>query len=362
MGTDPNALPFLKVPKSALFPVFRGGGKVAFIEREISLPGDGELLLRCGANALCASELGMYSRGSEITPGHEAAGRVVAAGKATSTPVGAMGVVYLMGYCGDCRNCRSGYTNQCLRKHADYGFSHHGGYGPYMVVREGSFFPVGDRSGSGADMVEMTVLLDVMGTGGHALKRSGRIHPEPASLLVTGAGPIGLGVLAMAKILWGGDFPVLVTDVIPYRLELARRLGGMTVNVAEEALGRGMARHGLFEVDVAVDASGKEGARREAMDHLAKRGVLVCVGHGGGLSLEVSPDLIAAERAVLGSEYFCYDELPQNLPLFLTNRGYITQIITHRFPVARLDEAFAVFQSKQTGKVVIQQQDQSDGR
>ena len=98
------------------------------------------------------------------------------------------------------------------------------------------------------------------------------------------------------------------------------------------------------------------------MDHLAKRGVLVCVGHGEGLSLQVSLDLIASERAVLGSERFCYHELHENLPLFLAQRGYITQIITHRFPVARWDEAFSVFQSKQTGKVVIQQQDQPDDR
>jgi threonine dehydrogenase-like Zn-dependent dehydrogenase len=264
-----------------------------------------------------------------------------------------------MGYCGECRNCLSGNTNQCLRKHADYGFDRNGGYGPYMIAREGSFFPVSDAP---PDMADMTVLLDVMGTGGHALKRANLIHPKAVSLLVTGAGPIGLGVLAMAKILRGDDFPVLISDVIPYRLELARQLGGMTINVAEEPLGRGMARHGFAEVDAAVDASGREAPRREALDHLAKRGVLVCVGHGEGLSLAVSPDLIAAERAVLGSEYFCYHELHENLPLFQAYREYITQIITHRFPVARLDEAFSVFQSRQTGKVVIQHQDQPDGR
>ena len=92
-------------------------------------------------------------------------------------------------------------------------------------------------------------------------------------------------------------------------------------------------------MDAAIDTSGKEAARRSAIDALGKRGVLVCVGHGQGLTLNASPDLIAPERAVLGSEYFRYDELPVNLGRLRAHRDYLAAIITHRYPVGEIQTA-----------------------
>ena len=92
---------------------------------------------------------------------------VIAAGTGTTTPVGTRGAVFLMDYCGECRSCRLGYTNQCLAKRADMGFTADGGYGPYELVHETNFFPVPDDI-TGA---EATLLLDVMGTSGHAIGR-----------------------------------------------------------------------------------------------------------------------------------------------------------------------------------------------
>jgi threonine dehydrogenase-like Zn-dependent dehydrogenase len=265
--------------------------------------------------------------------------------------VGTPGVVFLMDFCGECRSCQLGLTNQCLAKRADYGFSHDGGYGPYQRISENVFYPVDDE----ISLTEATMLLDVMGTGGHAIGRGQRVHPDVRSLLVTGAGPIGLGILAMAKLLLGQDFPVLISDLIPYRLGLAETLGGLPVNVSDEPLDKGLARHGFEEVDLAIDASGKRTARRAALDVLAKRGVLVCVGHGEDLTVTVSRDLISPERAILGSEYFRYNELPSNLDRFRENLPYLSQIITHRFPVSDIEVAFETFVGGNTGKVVVEQ-------
>src|SRR5690606_36547873 len=126
------------------------------------------------------------------------------------TKVGARGVVFLMGYCGQCRSCQRGYTNQCLNKQADYGFNHDGGYGPYMVVNEKVFFEVDNH----LPLTEATMLLDIMGTGGHALKRAQKIHPDIQSVTIAGAGPIGLGVLAMAKLMLGEEVPVFISDFV----------------------------------------------------------------------------------------------------------------------------------------------------
>jgi threonine 3-dehydrogenase len=199
------------------------------------------------------------------------------------------------------------------------------------------------------------LLLDIMGTGGHAIKRAQLVHPDIQSVVVTGSGPIGLGVVAMARLLLGPDVPLVVTDLVDFRLELAKKLGALTANVGKEPLADGLKRHGLGEVDLAIDTSGRTVARRAAVDALAKRGVLVCVGHGEDLNLSISPDLIAPERAVLGSEYFRYDELPGNLGIFRANRDYLGKIATHRFPVAEIEAAFETFIEGNTGKVIVEQ-------
>lgn len=339
------------VPEMMQVPLFAGEGKVGTTEKPVPQPGDGQLLLQVKANALCGSEQGQFYRGSDVTPGHEAAGIVVAAGANTHTAVGTHGVVFLMDYCGACRNCKLGYTNQCLNKRADMGFNRDGGYGVYELVNENIFFPVDEN----ISLTDATLLLDIMGTNGHGLMRAHLVRPDIETVLVTGAGPIGLGMLAMAKITLGRDVPVLISDMIPWRLQLAERLGGLPVNLREMTLEAGARRHGIETFDAAFDTSGKGSARQSSLQLLGKRGVQVCIGHGEGLSLTVSPDLIATERAVLGSEYFRFNELQANLELLREHGDYLRQIITHRFGVDEIQHAFELFFGGETGKVVIEQ-------
>jgi threonine 3-dehydrogenase len=340
------------IPSTCRAPLFAGNKKILFAEKAVPKPEAGQLLLRVRANALCGSERPQFFDGTSVTPGHEATGTVVAAGPGTRTRVGATGAVFLMDFCGECRSCRLGFTNQCLQKRADMGFNRDGGYGQYELIHENIFFPVPDTFSA----TEATLLLDIMGTGGHAVERCQLMRPDIESLLVVGAGPIGLGVLAMAKIILGRQLKVLIADVIPYRLALAERLGGLPIDVAKTGLNAGLEAHGLARVDIAVDTSGKQAARQDALDSLAQRGSLICVGHGEGLSLKISADIISPERSIVGSEYFRYDELPANLRRLQQHRAYLNQIITHRFGVDEIQPAFeAFFFGSETGKVVIEQ-------
>ncbi|GHO57066.1 alcohol dehydrogenase catalytic domain-containing protein [Ktedonobacter robiniae] len=339
------------VPARVRVPNFVGQGKIDFIEKGVPTPGEGELLIQVKANAICGTDREQFYAGSTVTPGHEASGVVIAAGPGTHTPLGTPGVIFLMDYCGSCRSCHKSFTNQCLNKRGDMGFNRDGGYGSYELIHENIFFPI-DPDLSFADA---TLLLDIMGTGGHAIKRARLVHPDIESLVVTGAGPIGLAVLTMAKVLLGEDFPVLISDVSEYRLALAEQLGGKPIQLKETTLAEGVRKHGILSVDLAVDSSGKQAARQDALGVLAQRGVLVCVGHGEDLQLHVSSDLIATERAVMGSEYFAYQELTHNLVLLQQHRSYLRQIITHTFPVSEIQQAFELFFSGKTGKVVIAQ-------
>ena len=332
-------------------PIFEGGGKVSFREKPVPQAGEGQLLVEVKANALCGSERWQFYEGTETTPGHEAAGVVVATGSGTKTAVGTAGVIFLMDFCGTCRSCKLGFTQQCLAKRGDMGFNRDGGYGPYELIHENVFFPVGTE----IPLAEVTLLLDIMGTCGHAIERAKLVHPDIESVIVSGAGPIGLGLLAMTRILCGEDIPVVITDFVNYRLELVEKLGGLPIDLKRHSFVDGLRFHGLTSLDVAFDSSGKAAARRACLDSLAQRGALVCVGHGEGLDLTISQDLIAPERAVLGSEYFQYNELPANLSHLQQNRAYLSQIITHRFPIREVQAAFELFFSGNSGKVVVEQ-------
>ena len=174
---------------TATAPRFIGDGKIIFEERPVPSPGPGELLLEVHANAICGTDRAQYLEGSPVTPGHETAGVVVATGAGTSIGEGTPGVVFLMDYCGRCRSCRLGFTNQCLAKRADMGFTHDGGYGRYELVHESTFFPVNEST----DLVEATLLLDVMGTSGHAIARAALVRPDIESAYIAGAGRSGSG-------------------------------------------------------------------------------------------------------------------------------------------------------------------------
>lgn len=338
-----------RVPPTAAVPRFVGGGVISFEDRPVSTPGPGELLVAVRSNAVCGTDREQFADGSAVTPGHEAAGSVVAVGAGVTVAPGTPGVVYLMDYCGSCRSCLIGATNQCLAKRADMGFTKDGGYGPYELVHETNFFPIG----TDVPLRDAPLLLDVMGTSRHAIGRARSVHPDPTSLLIAGAGPVGLGVAAMATLL-APDLDVYISDVVAFRLALGERLGATPLDVRDTGLGAQLAAHGRREVDVVIDTSGKQAARQAALRLLAKRGVFVCVGHGEGLSLEVSADLIAPERAILGSEYFRYDELAPNLEILRGHHSFLNQIITHRFPVREISRAFDTFFSGESGKVLVE--------
>lgn len=335
-----------------LVPRFQGDGRIGSWERPIPEPGPGELLIRVRANAICGTDRAQWLRGSAVTPGHEAAGVVAAVGSSTHVPVGTQGVIYLMDYCGRCRSCSAGATNQCTAKRADMGFTHDGGYGQYELVHQTNFFVVD----ADLPLAEATLLLDVMGTTAHALGRAEQIRSDIRSVVVAGAGPIGLGAVAMTRILWGKDLVVIATDIAPYRLALAERLGATPVDLRRETLRHAVERSGLADSpDVAIETAGKSGSRTACLDILGRRGVLVCVGHGEDLRLDVSDQLIAPERAVMGSEYFRYGELSDNLRILRDNRDYLAQIITHHLPIGEVEAAYRLFMSGATGKVVIEQ-------
>jgi threonine 3-dehydrogenase len=336
------------MPLVGVAPLFKGEGKVSFEKREWQDPKPGQLLIRVRANAICGTDRQQFLQGSDVVAGHEAAGEVVAGGAGTSTPNGTRGVIFFKDYCGECRSCSAGNTSLCTQKKDSTGMTTDGGYGPWELISETQFFPIPDD----VPFALATMLLDAMGTTGHAWTRALHARPDVTSVYIAGAGPIGLGLLIMAKIRLPIDVPVYVSDLSPWRRDLAGRLGGIAVDAADEASVRALA-----PVDLSFDSTGKKVARQLAIDVLGQRGVFMVVGGQEGFSFDdVGEELLPRELSILGSEYFDYREFEANLNYLRENRAVIEKLVTHTFPISEIETAFAIFLSGESGKIVVTQE------
>jgi len=208
--------------------VLTAPGRFAIREAPVPQPGPGEALVRVRAVGVCGSDLHMFREGSiggitiadaggPFVPGHECMGVVEAVGEgAEKSLVGRRVFVEPAIHCGRCRWCLGGKPNVCPH-HAFLGLPPHPGCLSEYIAHPAhlcEMLPddIDDDTG---------VLLEPLAIATHSLDR---VSPAPGSaVVVLGAGTIGLThVMLLAR---SGAGPVIVTDVLDYRLSLARRLG-----------------------------------------------------------------------------------------------------------------------------------------
>jgi threonine 3-dehydrogenase len=172
-------------------------------------------------------------------------------------------------------------------------------------------------------------------------------------VLITGAGPIGCMAAAIAR-LAGARF-VVVTDVNPYRLELARKMGAdVALDVREKNLTDVQEELGMKEgFDVGLEMSGNPQALRSMLENMCHGGK---VGLLGILPADTSIDwnLVVFNSlqllGIYGREMY---ETWYKITVMIQTGLDISPIITHRFPYTRFEEAFGVMQSGQSGKVIL---------
>src|ERR1700726_2037129 len=207
------------------------------VQRAEPLPrlADGEVLVAVGAVGICGSELsGFLGHNSLRVPplimGHECAGRVVETTTGTfatgqQARVGTRVTFNPLVVCGTCDRCRAGQANLCRRRQL-IGAHRPGAFAQYVAVPTAQCYPLPDHlslvAGSLAEPLACSLHAVVLAS-----------VQSNQSLLVLGAGPIGLCAVAAARA--QGIEQILVSDVAPQRLEIARRWGARTViNVREQ--------------------------------------------------------------------------------------------------------------------------------
>ena len=327
---------------------FLGGGRIELHEAPIPDPGPDEVLVEVHSCALCGTDRAAYRDGSDVIPGHEVAGTVVAAGRdVTGLEEGVRGVVYLVDFCGDCSVCKAGSTNMCPKRRKMYGFTADGGFAAYEVVRSRCFLPIADD----VPLDVATTLLDFYGTNLHAFRRAGM--PLPQVVGVIGCGPIGLGAISVAKAL--GATRVFGIDVAPYRLELAGRFGAVPIDARRGDAVEAALADSPEGCDVVIEAAGVMATQRQAIRLTAPGGRAVFVAHNREpLEVHTLTDLIAPERTLLGSEYFPIGEFPNTHDLLTSGALDPQSAVTHRYPLEQIKEAFETFWSGASAKVLVQ--------
>lgn len=320
------------------------------------MPGFGEVVVEMKASGLCGSDLrGQYrvpaeQRGTADTlkiAGHEPCGVVAEVGEGvTNVRVGDRVMVHHYRGCRFCKYCRIGYSQLCVHGHEVYGSNLHGGDADLMLVDASTCIPLPE----GMTFEEGASCACGTGTAYQALKRidiSGR-----DTLAIFGQGPVGLSATLLGSIMGAR---IIAVDIIPERLELARRLGAAEVIDARssdpvEAIKELTGGEGA---EATMDCTGIAEARVNAVDSAKLFGRVCFVGEGGTVTLNVSPQVIHRHLTIYGSWTFSTVGLEETANYIVDRKVPLKDLITHRYSIDQAEEAFQVFDEGRTGKPVF---------
>src|SRR5207237_4991373 len=214
----------------------RGVGQVGGEERSVPEPAADEVLVEIGSVGVCGSDVHYFEHGrigpyvvkSPMVLGHEAGGVIAAVGaRVTSLQVGQRVSIEPGVPCRSCRQCLAGHYNLCPDIRFFATPPHDGAFGQFVAMPAAFVYPVPDTISDDA-----AGLLEPLSVGIWACRRT-QVAPG-STVLVTGAGPIGL-IAAQTARAYGAD-AVTVTDVNPHRLRIAEKLGLGTIDVSHTSL------------------------------------------------------------------------------------------------------------------------------
>jgi threonine dehydrogenase-like Zn-dependent dehydrogenase len=258
-------------------------------------------------------------------------------------------IVYHISGCGVCNDCRRGYMISCTSDtwRRAYGWQRDGGMADYLLAEEKDLVALPDEL-SFADGAQVACGFGTVYEGLEKVGISGN-----DAVLVTGLGPVGLATGMLCKAM--GAPLVIGIDVVEERMTLARDLGlcdhvlvagpGNVDEVRRLTHGRGVER--------AVDCSANAEARATAIRATRKWGRIVMLGEGGDVSFQPSPDMIHDQKALYGSWVTSTWKMEELVERLVRWGLHPADLVTHRFPVERADEAYALMASGRCGKVAV---------
>ena len=334
---------------------FLGKETIELRQAPVPEPGPGDVLLRVAACGVCGTDVHIYhgDKGSAaVTPpvilGHELAGVVERVGPAvTSLRPGDRVTVDPNIYCGKCRYCRMGKKHLCENLYA-VGVNRDGGFAEYCAVPETQCYPLADGV-----PLRYGAMTEPLACCLHGIDRA-RIAPG-STVCIVGGGAIGLLLLQLARL--SGASRVALSEPVAMRREAALQLGadGVIDPVREDMARRLTQLLGEPGADVVIECAGVPVAVQQAFQ-AAKRGaaiLLFSVPQPGSVYQLPLEDVYQKELTIAGS--FINPDT-HGRAAALINSGVIdlAPIITHTYPVDRLDDAIRMQMSADSLKVIVE--------
>jgi threonine 3-dehydrogenase len=315
--------------------------------------GINDVLIKIKKTAICGTDVHIWNWDAwsqktipvPMVVGHEFVGTVAAMGSnvhdlAIGDVVSGEGHIV----CGRCRNCLAGRRHLCNATQG-VGVNRPGAYAEYLSIPVTNIWH--------ADPSISTDLLAIFDPFGNATHTTLAFEVLGEDVLITGAGPIGIMATAIAR--HAGARYIITTDLIPYRLELAKKMGAtIALNIREKSIAQVQKELGMKEgFDVGLEMSGSGDAFRDMLANMCHGGKIAMLGiPNEDLAIDWNTVIFGGLtiKGIYGREMYETWYLMQSM---IQTGLDITPVITHRFHYTEFEQAFEVMRSGNSGKVIL---------
>jgi len=329
--------------------------KMGLWMEEVPVPeiGIDDVLIKIKKTAICGTDIHIYNWDEwaqktipvPMVVGHEYVGEIAQLGSnVKGLEVGELvsGEGHIV--CGHCRNCRAGRWHLCQDTQG-VGVNRPGAFAQYLSLPASNVWRCDPKIAE-----ETFAIFDPFGNAVHTTLTYNLVGED---VLITGAGPIGIMAVAVAK--HAGARHVVITDVNPYRLGLAKKMGATrVVDVRSEKLKDVMRELGMTEgFDVGLEMSGNVNAFESMIESMIHGGNIALLGilpNGTGVDWDKVVFNSLNIKGIYGRKMF---ETWYQMQVLIQSGLDLSPIITHRFPATQFEEGFELMRAGKSGKVIL---------
>jgi len=324
------------------------------VQTPVPAPGRTDVLIRVAAGGICGTDLHIYRwdawAQSRIRPprviGHEFCGTVAAVGAdVTEVAVGdrVAGECHIA--CGWCSRCRHGQAHICERLEV-VGVDRDGAFADYVVLPATNAWRLDP-----VIPLEIAAIMDPLGNAVHTALAT---DITTRTVAITGCGPIGLMAIPVCRM--AGAALVVASDVRPGRIALAHRMGAdVTIDArSEDAVERIRRLTDGQGADAVLEMSGHPAGIRDALRAVRSGGWVGLLGlPSAPVELDLANEVIFKAVRIEGIFGRRLWQTWEQMTVLLKRGLDVSPVITHRFPLERFEEAFALLESGDAGKVIL---------
>ncbi|MGI8770571.1 MAG: L-threonine 3-dehydrogenase [Acidobacteriaceae bacterium] len=315
--------------------------------------GINDVLIRVRRTGICGTDVHIYDWDEwaqhtipvPMVIGHEFVGEIVAVG-ANVNDFHPGDIVSGEGHvtCGRCRNCLAGRRHLCAATQG-VGVNRPGAFAEFVALPMSNIW----RHDPAVNQ-DIAAIFDPFGNAVHTALTFPVVGED---VLITGAGPIG--IMCIPVVQRAGARHVVITDLNPFRLELARKMGAtLAINPAETPLSEVQKRLGMTEgFDVGLEMSGNGSAFREMIDNMAHGGKIAVLGiPAKEVALDWSKVIfnMLTIKGIYGREMY---ETWYKMSVLIGSGLDISPVITHRYSYDEFEQGFQAMRSGKAGKVIL---------